>query len=470
MRLSAVGLVACVLLLTTVGHAGDVEPVSRGTDRPLRSQPLPPDFPEPARDADFYDNGAPDPAKVELGRLLFYDKILSGNLNTSCATCHHSLTATGDGLSLPVGEGGVGLGMTRMVGHGRHKIEERVPRNAPPVFNLGAREFERMFFDGRVEVLSHYPLAYRSPAGASLPFGLDNVLAVQAMFPVTSPAEMAGQAGENPQADFAAADDLPGLWEHIAAKLRSIPAYVDLFIAVFGDDPVNPVAVAQDISYVHAANAIAAFEAVAWRADNSPFDQYLRGDFGALNARQQRGMLLFYGDAGCSGCHSGTFQTDHGFHSIGLPQIGPGKGDGPDGHDDYGREQVTLDAEDRFTFRTPTLRNVELTGPWGHDGAYNTLRGMVSHHLDPQLSSAGYDLDEAVLPPDDELAQIDFVVHSDPVRRSAIEASCEIQPKSLEPFDLDCLLEFLMALTDRSSIDLRRDVPYEVPSGLPVYD
>ncbi len=121
-------------------------------------------------------------------------------------------------------------------------------------------------------------------------------------------------------------------------------------------------------------------------------------------------------------------------------------------------------------FRTPSLRNVELTGPWGHDGAYNTLHGMVLHHLDPLASSASYDPAQAVLPPDDELAIIDFVVHSDQVRRSAIEASCEIEPKSLNSFDLECLMEFLSALTDHSSLDMRGDVPYEVPSGLPVYD
>ncbi len=60
-------------------------------------------LPPPVTDADYYDNGAPDDAKVELGKFLFYDKILSGNKNISCATCHHALTDTGDGLSLPVG-------------------------------------------------------------------------------------------------------------------------------------------------------------------------------------------------------------------------------------------------------------------------------------------------------------------------------------------------------------------------------
>jgi cytochrome c peroxidase len=89
-------------------------------------------IPEPT-----YDFGAPSPEKVELGRVLMSDKILSGNRNISCVTCHHSMAATGDGLSLPVGEGGRGLGVTRNVGDGSDMIHERVPRNAPPIRNLG---------------------------------------------------------------------------------------------------------------------------------------------------------------------------------------------------------------------------------------------------------------------------------------------------------------------------------------------
>ena len=108
-------------------------------------------LPEPVSNADYYDNGVPSTAKVELGKQLFFDKILSGNLNISCATCHHSFTATGDGLSLPIGEGGRGLGVTRDTGVGADAVHERVPRNAPAVFNLGAREFTTLFHDGRVQ-------------------------------------------------------------------------------------------------------------------------------------------------------------------------------------------------------------------------------------------------------------------------------------------------------------------------------
>ena len=139
--------------------------------------------PDPAEDEDFYPR---DELKEALGRLLFHDKILSGNLNISCATCHHTLADTGDGLSLSVGEGAQGLGVTRNTGTGGNAVHERVPRNAPHVFNLGAMEFTRMFADGRVAVDPSQPSGFMSPAGDDLPVGLENVLAAQAMFPVTS--------------------------------------------------------------------------------------------------------------------------------------------------------------------------------------------------------------------------------------------------------------------------------------------
>ena len=320
---------------------------------------------EPVSDEDYYNNGVPNMAKVELGRNLFFDKILSGNLNISCATCHHSLAGTGDGLSLPVGEGGLGLGVTRDTGKGADAVHERVPRNAPPVFNLGAKEFTRMFHDGRVELDESQPGGFRSPAGTSLPDGLENVLAVQAMFPVTSATEMAGQLGENHQAELASASDLTGLWDFIALKLQLIPEYVDLFMAAYPGE----VEEAGDISFVHAANAIAAFEALNWRFDNSPFDRYLRGDHKALSTEARIGMNVFYRKGGCVSCHSGSFQTDQKFHAIAMPQIGAGKGDNlpgyADGHDDFGRERVTGNQADRFRFRTPSLRNIALSSPYG---------------------------------------------------------------------------------------------------------
>ena len=230
----------------------------------------------------YVDDNLPDPAKVQLGKLLFHDKELSGNRNTSCATCHHALADTGDGLSLSVGEGGLGLGVTRDTGTGKDAIHERVPRNAPPVFMLGSVEVTRLFHDGRVEIDGDFPSGFKSPAGHDLPQGLENILAVQAMFPVTSDAEMAGQPGENEIANAAAVGPV-GVWELLAKRLQGIPGYVDRFIYVFDD-----VMVPEDISYTHAANAIAAFEIDAWRADNSSWDQYQAGNSQMLTQAEKK--------------------------------------------------------------------------------------------------------------------------------------------------------------------------------------
>jgi cytochrome c peroxidase len=433
-------------------------------------------IPDAVTDADFRTS---DAAIIELGRLLMFDKILSGNQNISCGTCHHALTDTGDGLSLPVGEGGDGLGKSRNTQDGEATdIPERVPRNAPPVFNLGAHEFKVLFHDGRVSVNDEFPSNCKTPAGLDLPEGLENVLACQAMFPVTSGTEMAGQDGENPIGTAAAAGNLAGpggVWQQLAERLQAIPEYVTLFAAAFDD--VNDAA---DISYVHAANAIAAFEGANWRADNSPFDRYLRGDKKAMTKNAVEGMKLFYGGdsngKACADCHSGKFQTDHDFHAIAMPQIGNGKGSESDldddvvGREDFGREQVTGDAADILKFRTPSLRNVALTAPYGHAGAYNTLRAVVEHHINPAYAVQNYDQSQAVLPPDDDLSPLDFLVMDDPDLVNYIEIHNELEPFTYSPRDVDLILEFLHALTDPSSIDLRDDQPFTVPSGLPLAD
>ena len=93
--------------------------------------------------------------QVEVGRLLFFDKILSGNRNISCSTCHHPHLGTTDQLSLGVGEGGVGIGPNRTTGSGSNRIKRRVPRNAPALWNLGAREIDTLMHDGRILSLIH---------------------------------------------------------------------------------------------------------------------------------------------------------------------------------------------------------------------------------------------------------------------------------------------------------------------------
>jgi cytochrome c peroxidase len=254
----------------------------------------------------------------------------------------------------------------------------------------------------------------------------------------------------------------------LVRRLGAIPEYVERFTAAFpevGGDGAR-------ITIVQVGTALAAFQSVAFRSDNSPFDRYLRGDRAAMGVAEIRGMQLFYGRAGCSSCHSGVFQTDLGFRAIGVPQIGPGMGDGPSGREDFGRERVTRDPNDRYRFRTPSLRNVALTGPWGHDGAFNSLETIVRHHLNPWRSLASYDPAQILMPPRPDLDALDLVAHGDAAVVAAIAAAIEIAPPHpalLEREVLD-LLDFLHALTDPSAGDLRRSVPKRVPSGLPLAD
>nr|AFI78774.1 methylamine utilization protein MauG [uncultured bacterium ws198A12] len=425
-------------------------------------------LPDPVTDADYFDNGAPDAAKVQLGAQLFFDKILSGNLNISCATCHHSFTATGDGLSLPIGEGGRGLGVTRDTGVGADAVLERVPRNSPALFNLGAREFTSLFHDGRVQPNAMFPNGVESPAGFDLPEGLDSPLAVQAMFPVTSATEMAGQAGENPVADAVAAGDLSGpfgVWEQLAERLRGIDGYVEQFIRVFDD-----VDSADDIRFTHAASAIAAFEATNWRADNSPFDRFLRGERAAMSVSAFLGMRIFYSanKGNCVSCHGGVFQTEHSFRAIAVPQLGPGKGDGAFGYEDFGRERVTGNPADRYRFRVPSLRNVAQTAPYGHSGAFDTLEAMLRHHLDPVASLYGYDASQAVMPSRPDLDAKDYRAMSDANVVASIAKANELSPVHLSEREVRQLIDFLHALTDPAMLDMRGDVPKALPSGMPL--
>jgi cytochrome c peroxidase len=150
-----------------------------------------------------------------------------------------------------------------------------------------------------------------------------------------------------------------------------------------------------------------------------------------------------------------------------IRQIGAGRGDGFDGHEDFGREQVTGDPADRYKFRTPSLRNVALNAPYGHTGPYNTLRAIVEHHLDTVKGISYYDKSQAKLPSRPDLNAVEFVLLGDPTPVAEIAAHTEL-PDSMaySPRDVDQIIDFLNALTDPSSIDNRDDVPARVHSGL----
>lgn len=398
---------------------------------------------------------APSLEKVALGQALFFDKELSGNRDIACATCHHPDAMTGDDLSLSYGTGAIGSFPFRELGIGR----EFIPRNAPEIFNRGSSAWHSQFWDSRVEIGEDGE--FISPAGGALPPGLENVLAVQAMFPVTSRDEMRGAWSDEEDDEGEVVNELAGIfddelgeiWKAITDRLLAIPGYQDLFAAAF------PAAFRDStIGFQHAANAIAAFEAAAFTFTDSPWDQYVDGDRSALSAKQKRGALLFFGKAHCASCHNGSLLTDQLHYNIGVPQLGPGKNAE---RRDLGRENVTGDEADRYAFRTPPLRNVAVTGPWMHNGAYTTLESAVRHHLDPVGSLYAYDASQL----EQDLADTVLAPEKALVRTIDRRVKKRVRLRKAEFREL---MAFLDALTSPSLSDMSSTVPLTVPSGLPV--
>ena len=395
---------------------------------------------------------------VQLGEALFWDRELGGNRDMACVTCHHPLAATGDDLSVSIGTGGKGFAAKRLPGEER----ELIPRNAPEIFNRGAEGWETMFWDGRVtigiEADCETPCQFHSPAGEALPYGLDNVVAVQAMFPVTSPDEMRGQRGDvdvfgQPNEIARIPDSDPrAIWEALMDRLLAIPEYQELFAAAYPDIPP------ERLRFQQAANAIAAYEMNTFTFTGSPWDRYLAGEEEALTDQARHGAELFYGEAGCARCHNGPLLTDQQFHNIGVPQLGPGKND-DEGYD-YGRQLETGLDGDMYAFRTPPLHNVPLTGPWMHNGAYTSLEAAVRHHLDPVSALADYDALE--LHP---LLWATYKVPSDLL--DTLDPLLD-EPLELSDEQVADLMAFLAALTAPGAAGGCDLVPDSVPSGLPI--
>ena len=418
------------------------------------------ELPEPLTDDDFIEF---DRKQAELGRLLFYDKILSGNRNISCGTCHHHDLGSSDGLSLGIGEGGMGIGSNRTAGEGANRVQRRIPRNAPALWNLGARDIQFMFHDGRISISDLYGNGFNSPAEEFLPQGLKSLLAAQALFPMASDAEMAGQPGENEVAG-AINERIDHAWPIIAKRVRRIEEYGRLFVAAF-DEIEDPA----DVTIIEIANAIGAFIATEFRNHDSPFDRYLKGQADALNGQQMRGMELFFGDARCSGCHSGQLLSDQTFHAIGLPQFGPGRTRQFDpAVRDVGRMGESDRLDDAYRFRVPFLRNIALTGPYGHNGAMPTLEDIVRHHLYPLESNANWQPEMAILPSAPWLESTDFVVREDRFEVERQVSAIEIDLPSLTASQIDDIVAFLNALTGETALERPMGRPDRVPSGLPV--
>ena len=420
-------------------------------------------LPEPLSIKNFHNA---DPKEAALGRLLFYDKILSGNHNISCGTCHHHDFGGGDGLSLGIGEGGIGVGNKRTSGKDGSKIKKRIPRNAPGLWNLGSKEIHTLMHDGRISISNIYGNGFNTPAEELLPDDLDNILSVQALFPMTRQFEMAGNFGENEIIGLVSKigkdrRTINAVWPVIVNRIRGVPKYVDLFIETY--DEIND---PMEIKINHLANAISAFIIKEWTSFDSPFDEYINGNKDALTFIQKQGMDLFFGKGKCSSCHSGQLFTDQKFYALAIPQFGPGRTRRLDPYArDVGRMGESDKLEDMYRFKTPSLRNVSLTSPYGHNGAYPTLKGIVKHHLKPFEMYKRWEPSMANLPKADWLRDIDFIVFSDKREQQRILSKIDIDRVNLTEKEVDAIVNFLYSLTGKSENNRPLGKPSSVPSG-----
>jgi cytochrome c peroxidase len=267
--------------------------------------------------------------KVELGRLLYFDPVLSGDNEQSCATCHHPDLGFSDGRHTSMGFGGKGAGPDRQGG-------KQVRRSAPTIWNAAFNH--KQFWDGRA-----------------------NDLEEQARFPITSSDEM----NQNP--------------DELVKELKAIPEYVRLFDKAFGGDSGSAV------TFNNVTSAVAAFERTVI-SDNSPFDRYAAGNQTALTAEQRRGLTLFRSlKTRCFECHGFPTFANPDFKVIGVPKM-PGQAD------DFGRSEFEGGEPYKNAFKVPTLRNVVLTAPYMHNGRFQTLEEVIDFYSNGGGQGAGLQL------------------------------------------------------------------------------
>jgi cytochrome c peroxidase len=286
-----------------------------------------------------------DAKKVSLGRLLFFDPILSATRSVACATCHHPQHGWADGRVTPLGVYAQGLGPERR----RSKPADIAPirRNSPTILNVAFNGIQPgqaldprqspMFWDNR-----------------------ERGLEAQVLHPIRNREEMRGDACTEPEA-------VPAMLQ----RLRQIPGYRQRFKDAFG----------MEIDITSVTRAIAAYERSLITTDTA-FDRFMRGDNNALTAEQKQGLEVFH-RAGCSLCHNGPMLSDYKLHAIGLN-----------------------DAESRSeAFRTPSLRQLRHTAPYMHHGEMNTLDEVLLFY-DRLMDQAAETLDggdQSTLPPLDPL-------------------------------------------------------------------
>ncbi len=293
--------------------------------------PLPVSIPHP-------DDNPTSAEKVTLGRLLFWDPILSGDRDVACATCHHPDLGYADGRALSVGVAGTGLGAARTVSGAEPHV---AARNAMSVLDTAWNGFN---VRGDVSDPASAPMFWDNRARS---------LEAQASGPIRNRDEMRGTHFGEEQ-----------IFPEVIRRVAEIPEYVALFEAAFGRSAVNELSIAR---------AIATFERTLVARDSS-FDRFMQGDDDAMSFEQKRGLIELV-DRGCTQCHSGPMFSDFRQHSMRA------------GH---GMQQGSRTAGGFM--RTASLRNVTLTAPYYQDGSLGTLDDVFDFYMhidrgaDPDLA------------------------------------------------------------------------------------
>ena len=267
--------------------------------------------------------------KAALGKLLFWDPVLSGRKDVACASCHHPRFGYADNRDVSIGVNGVGLGEDR-----RFASPNEIPfvkRNSQTLLNVA--------FNG-IDKADRY-----DPAAAPMFWDMRVAsLETQSLEPIKAFEEMRGDAYEEGKAV-----------DSVVARLNAIQEYRALFTKAFGG--ANPVTAG------NLGKALATFERTLL-ANNSPFDRYMRGDRTAMTAAQIAGMQRFE-STGCSNCHNGPMLSDYKPHVLGVPD------NEKRAESDSGINNMP------YAFRTASLRNLAFTGPYMHSGVFQTLGEVV---------------------------------------------------------------------------------------------
>lgn len=316
--------------------------------------------------------------EIQLGKLLFTSKLLSGNKNIACINCHLEEFHNTDGLPLAIGVGGEGEGNERLY----NGVGTIVPRNAISLTGVGNKKFTQFFWDGKVGEGKDKEVY--SQLGMKLSHKFNNVLAVASIMPILERDELIGSSGLLKTNEIRKAVGSKLYQE----RFNAVSEVINKRFASLNKENSDIKSLLKklnidNIDLIIIGNFISKFIANEFKCSVSRFDKYIQDNSSLLSNSEKRGAIIFYGKGRCASCHKGNFFSDNSFHSIGIYQgeFGPHSR-----HRDLGRGGVTYRFEDNYKFRTPTLVDIKNTAPYGHNGAFDSLEDIVIQHFNPVYS------------------------------------------------------------------------------------